>query len=372
MLYSDPFKVGMVYLGRKGGGATYSYEMCRVLLRKNIKIFAIVSENIESRDRWINLKQEGSLILYFLPTYTNRFEFIKSFFLSPGYKKCVKELKKWSPDVIYIPMLTLNAWKIVRHFNRDKIVTTIHDLIPHPGERNPIQTLIFNYIKRKSSRYIVLTDSFKCKVSECYGVDLNKVLVLPHAGFCFRRSDTPPDFDMIHFSILFFGRITPYKGLGVLLGAIDKIRDSIPEIKLTIAGEGELRSSETAMIKRNSDIITLINHWISEEEIAQLFEQSDFSLLPYTEASQSGVAAASFGAGRTVVASDVGGLKAQVEAGGGIVIEAGSSEELADAIIMLYKDPQIIIAKNKEAFAYFQNELTWDASASKLIDFLRN
>lgn len=372
MSYSDSFKVGVVYLGRKGGGATYSYEMCRALLRKNIKIFAVISENIEHRDRWVSLKQEGDLILHFLPTYTNRFEFIKSFFLSPGYKKCVNKLKEWKPDVIYIPMLTLNAWKIVRHFNRDKIVTTIHDLIPHPGERNPIQNLIFNYLKRKSSRYIVLTESFKCKIAEYYKVNLENVLVLPHAGFCFKKSEISPDFDIIHFTILFFGRITPYKGLGVLLDAVDRIKENIPNIKLIIAGEGELRASEIAAINRNSDIITLINHWISEEEIAQLFERSDFSLLPYTEASQSGVAAASFGAGRTIVASDVGGLKAQVEAGGGIVIEAGSPEKLADAVISLYKNPQLIKTKNQEAFAYFQKELTWDASASKLIDFLRN
>lgn len=372
MPHSDSFKVGIVYLGRRGGGATYSYEMCRALLGRNIKIFAIVSENIEHRDRWENLKREGDLILYFLPTYTTQSEFIKSFFWSPGYKNCVDELKKWNPNVIYIPMLTLNAWKIVRHFNRDKIVTTIHDLIPHPGERNPIQTLLFNYIKRKSSRYIVLTDSFKCKIAECYGVKQDSVLVLPHAGFCFRKSKDIPNFDAIHFSILFFGRITPYKGLSVLLGAIDKIRDNIPNIKLVIAGEGEIKPSEIAIIERNPDTITLINTWISEEEIAQLFEQCDFSVLPYTEASQSGVAATSFGAGRTIIASDVGGLKAQVEAGGGIVIEAGSSEKLADAVIMLYKNPDVIEAKNREAFAYFQKELTWDASAAKLIDFLRN
>lgn len=178
------------------------------------------------------------------------------------------------------------------------------------------------------------------------------------------------EYNEIFYSILFFGRITPYKGLGVLLDAFELAKQTLPMLKLTIAGNGEVSESEQNIINRNHDCIDLINQWLPETEIYDLFSKSDLVVLPYIEASQSGVAAAAFGAGRTIIASDIGGLKEQVEPGGGITVKPCNPEALANALIELYRNPELIKEKNKQALKYFEQALTWDASAQKLIEFL--
>src|SRR6185312_4175108 len=54
------------------------------------------------------------------------------------------------------------------------------------------------------------------------------------------------------------------------------------------------------------------NHWVPEDELGSLFAWADVLVLPYKEASQSGVAPAAIAAGRFVVSTRVGGLAEQL------------------------------------------------------------
>ena len=58
--------------------------------------------------------------------------------------------------------------------------------------------------------------------------------------------------------------------------------------------------------------VTVENRWVPETEIGALLAWSDALILPYREASQSGVAAAALAAGRPVIATCVGGLREQL------------------------------------------------------------
>jgi glycosyltransferase involved in cell wall biosynthesis len=58
--------------------------------------------------------------------------------------------------------------------------------------------------------------------------------------------------------------------------------------------------------------VTVENRWVPEAEIGALLAWCDAVILPYREASQSGVAAAALAAGRPVIATRVGGLREQL------------------------------------------------------------
>jgi glycosyltransferase involved in cell wall biosynthesis len=58
--------------------------------------------------------------------------------------------------------------------------------------------------------------------------------------------------------------------------------------------------------------VTVENRWVPEPEIGRLLAWSDALILPYREATQSGVAAAALAAGRPVIATRVGGLGEQL------------------------------------------------------------
>jgi glycosyltransferase involved in cell wall biosynthesis len=109
--------------------------------------------------------------------------------------------------------------------------------------------------------------------------------------------------------LLCFGRLLPYKGLDLLAGALRQLR---PEAGLQVRVVGSGPASPMLDELRNIPGVEVENRWVAEDEIGNLLAWSDAVVLPYREASQSGVAALAVGAGRWVIATDVGGLAEQL------------------------------------------------------------
>jgi glycosyltransferase involved in cell wall biosynthesis len=129
--------------------------------------------------------------------------------------------------------------------------------------------------------------------------------------------------------LLHFGRLLPYKGLDLLATATEQLAPT-HVFALRVVGSGP----ESDALKRLRSLagVTVENRWVPEAEIAPLFNWADALVLPYQEASQSGVAAVALAAGRFVIATRVGGLGEQLaEQPFGILCEP-NPQSLASAI----------------------------------------
>ncbi|PHM07497.1 hypothetical protein CK516_26685 [Nostoc sp. 'Peltigera malacea cyanobiont' DB3992] len=166
----------------------------------------------------------------------------------------------------------------------------------------------------------------------------------------------------IHY--YFFGRIWPYKGLKYLLQAMPLIAERIPEVKLIIAGRGEniIQYFPNGYDEKRYEII---NDFIPLEEVSNLFQRSTVTVLPYIEASQSGVAALSYGMGTLVVASEVGGLSEIIQhKKDGLLVPPCDVQSLADAIIYLLSDRDLQKRMQTAAVARCQEDLNWSNIAA--------
>ena len=90
---------------------------------------------------------------------------------------------------------------------------------------------------------------------------------------------------------------------------------------------------------------------------------SDLVVLPYTLSSQSGVAAAAYGAGRPVVATPVGGLVEQVLPSTGMLARDMSAEAFCDALTSMITDPVLFDRCAAGALHYAQSESDWQNCA---------
>ena len=100
--------------------------------------------------------------------------------------------------------------------------------------------------------------------------------------------------------LLCFGRLLPYKGLDLLAGALASLPPQI-QISVRVVGLGPETPALDAL--RACRGVMVENRWVPEPEIGSLLAWSDALILPYREASQSGVAAAAIAAGRPVIAT---------------------------------------------------------------------
>ena len=96
---------------------------------------------------------------------------------------------------------------------------------------------------------------------------------------------------------------------------------------------------------------------------------ADAAVLPYVEASQSGVAAIGYTMGTVVVASDVGGFSELIQDQvTGILVEPRSPSSIAAAIIMLLKDQekQSHIRANAQSLA--RSTISWETIAQQTLN----
>jgi glycosyltransferase involved in cell wall biosynthesis len=278
-----------------------------------------------------------------------------------------------NPDVLHVQE-TFDYWyDLTLLFNRmPPLVTTIHDIAPHPGDRG--NTPGVEYTKQigfyRSQHLILHAQVLKDLMIEKFRIPSARISAIPHGelGSLYRRIADRAEVVREPYTILFFGRIWPYKGLKYLIEAMPLIATQIPEIKLIIAGRGEdLDSYFTA--DDNRQHYEIINDYIPNEDVAGIFERSTIAILPYIESSQSGVAAVAYGTGTLVIASDVGGVGESIKhEEDGLLVPPGDVRALADAIIRLLSDRQLQLKLRTAATNRCQQDLNWSKIAEQTVD----
>jgi glycosyltransferase involved in cell wall biosynthesis len=142
-------------------------------------------------------------------------------------------------------------------------------------------------------------------------------------------------------TLLFFGLIRPYKGLEYLLRAMPLVAREVDCLLLVVGEFYEPKERYTRLIEdlRLGERVKLVDRYIKNEEVSLYFRCADVVVLPYVDATQSGVVQIAFALEVPVITTDVGGLPESVEDGcTGYVVASRSPEQLAGAIVRFYRD----------------------------------
>ncbi len=141
--------------------------------------------------------------------------------------------------------------------------------------------------------------------------------------------------------LLGIGRLLRFKGFDVALHALRRVRDRVPEARLTLAGDGpeRLALEELARQLGVRDAVDFVG-WVHPEQVAALMATATLVLMPSRWEGLPLVALEAQAAGRPVVASRVGGLPEGVADGEtGRLVPPDSPAALADAVLALLATP---------------------------------
>ena len=365
-------KIGILYLGRKGGPIVDTLELCKCFVAQGNNLVIYLSLQIENLEKFQKLESDykDKVKLVLLHTYNNKYEFMLRTLNVFKFIKIANMIKKEQFDFVYLPMITLWGAIISLFCNGEKINSAVHDPESHLGEKNKIVDYLFYRCICHSKFITVFSTKFVPVVSKLYQKKESNICALKLGAYTYYRDKgTDRDNYQKQNRILFFGRIVEYKGLKYLLLAMKELLKYNPELKLRIAGNGKLSEEEQNLIKEIGTNIELHNEWIKDEDVESYFDSVDFVVLPYVEGSQSGVISLSYSMQIPVLATNVGGFDEQVNSKIGLLIEPKSVNALVNGILEMYNN-DAFIQKGKQAEIYLKEELSWSVQAQRLINFM--
>ena len=212
------------------------------------------------------------------------------------------------------------------------------------------------------SAFITHTEQDRCRLKAL--LPAATVVVHPHP----RYQHFPPPVRVPRrraaLELLFFGYIRPYKGVDLLIEALGHC----PELDFHLHIAGEFWVDQAPLQHRIkqlgiADRVTLTPRYVDDQEAAELITAADALVLPYREATGSGVAALALHYHTPVIATRVGGLAETIVDGEtGYLVSPGDPAELASGILRLLqpRDWNKLIAAHQQA-------ATWDGLAAAVI-----
>jgi glycosyltransferase involved in cell wall biosynthesis len=329
------------YWGRQGALSQLSLDLARVAATRNeIRCTVSVSRRNEHFSKFSFLRDD----LFAIDTCQRRLQA----FWDYGYVRDLKDgLQRrlardntraivslmphlWSPLVV--PVIRRAG---VRH------VAVIHDAESHPGDRFG---LINRWLLREAAaadHVITLSDAVACRLVAARKIPEKKITVLFHPDLNYGARFRPGESQGGPLRILFLGRILPYKGLDVFVDAAARLRRDGVRLNVGVVGDGKIEPVIRAKLSALGAEIE--NRWIRHDEFGGVLSRYDVVVASHTEASQSGVVAAAFGAGLPVVVTPVGGLVEQVSHNvTGLIAESATAPAVAEAIRKLAENPALV------------------------------
>jgi glycosyltransferase involved in cell wall biosynthesis len=210
-------------------------------------------------------------------------------------------------------------------------IPIVHDAAAHPGDLTAWANRLISRSVAEADLVITLSEAVARQLLAAHRVAEAKLrtLFLPDLSYVQAVTKRQPQGGEAK-RLLFLGRLMKYKGLSMFLDAVELLLKENIAVSVGVFGEGNIDDSLPRLRKLGAEVV---NRWLSSDEIADTLNRFDVMVLPYLEASQSGVAATAFGAGLPVVATPVGGLVEQVIDGHtGVLAKSCSAMDFALAV----------------------------------------
>lgn len=281
-------------------------------------------------------------------------------------------------DVVHIQWWSLPlfpvclTFAIVARLRGKPVVVTVHNVLPH--ESSPWFLGASRLLCRQARHVIVHSEANRRQFLEHFNPDPDRVSCIPMgvdaaaaplaAPEAARRSlGVPAD----RPTLLFFGTIRPYKGLGDLLRSLAIVRATHPAVQLLIAGKPWAPwAPYQAIIDALGlgDCVHTALDYIPEAEVSTWCAAADLVVLPYTHFdAQSAVGAQVLAAGRPLIVTDTGGLPELVGHDPRWIAPPNDPETLALKLTEFLDDPEDGNRAFTAIAAATHSRMSWGKSA---------
>jgi glycosyltransferase involved in cell wall biosynthesis len=279
-------------------------------------------------------------------------------------------LRSLAPEILHIDHMSLRfAWGTTR-LREIRTVLSVHDPESHSGETNWRRQLARRLVFPQAQRFILHSAALSPAFQDRYNIQVDRISVVQLAAYDIFTMWIDKPIREETKSILFFGRLSRYKGLEGLYLAARQVAERIPNVHFTVAG----RSARgyclpAAPTLANGGTIEVTDRYIRNAELARLFQQATLVVCPYDDATQSGVVLTAYAFGKPVVATATGGLPEYVDQGTtGVLVPVRDAPALAGALIRVLEDDVLRHNMRDEIRRKLATQFSWERVAEQTME----
>jgi len=362
-------RVTLVNLHPKGGMLHYACELANALAQFSEVEVSVVFSRAARRDL---LDPGVSRIDVDLPKSSALADLIVGLPHLLDVRQVSRAVMKTRPSVVHFTnshvFSDIQLRSLSRHF---PLVRTVHDVVSHLGEERRNFDKKRGRMFRYFGKIVVHREDLRQRILTMYPhLTADRVAVSPHGDYRLflrwagSRSREPR-------RVLFFGRIREYKGIQHFIAAAPLVRAAVGEVTFAIVGFGDLRPFHRAL--SDQSLFEVHNSHIPDEAVSAQFEAASLLVLPYLEASESGVMKIAKGFDLPVIATDLEAFRHAIDDGEtGVLVRPADPEKLAEAISTLLLNDTKRAAIAQKAKERNDDGGSWVEAARRLIKIYRD
>ena len=189
-----------------------------------------------------------------------------------------------------------------------------------------------------------------------------------------RALETERDPDSIQ--LVYHGTMAPRLGLDILLRAVDRVRHSVPGLRLLLIGDGDDTPRLLGLINELdlSDIVTFEPGFVPVDELLPHLVASDIGVVPanvnpFTRNMLPVKLLEYVTLGIPSISTDLPSIRYYFQQGEVTLVEPGSVETLASAIETLALDPQLRERQARQALEFTERH-SWNGERNRYLELM--
>jgi glycosyltransferase involved in cell wall biosynthesis len=375
---------------RLGGPSRAAVEMCDALAARGVEV-TLFSTDLDGQGRWSplgrppvldvptdrSLNHDGVERRHFASRWPSRLAF------SPDMGRALRE-RVGTFDVVHVHSLYLfTTLAACHHAGRRRVPYVVRPhgtLDPYHRRRHPLRKALFDGLLQRRhldrAAAIHYTSDDELELARPCGIRAPGVVV-PLGVNPSDYAGLPPrgSFRALHPAlgdrrlVVFLGRLTPKKGLDVLVGAFARVVRDRPDVHLVVAGPddgGHARAVRRLVESLGLAARTTMTGMLLGQRKLALLADTDVWVLP-SHGENFGIAAVeAMACGLPVVISDRVNIHRDVAAAAAGLVVPCDPAAVADAIGRVLDDPALRRRMAAAGPALVQGSFTWDVTARRL------